>query len=115
MKNLLAMLWAKQFGGHMKHSRRRIGVTCLALGIGTAFLPMLRAEAAPLAFGAVLLAADETTAPAASDLGAAGIVDLTIDGATGDICVQSTLSGLSGSRKARDDNFYRTNFNFRKV
>ena len=81
----------------MKHSRRRIGVACCALGIGTAFLPMLRAEAAPLAFGAVLLAADETTAPAASDLGAAGIVDLTIDGATGDVCVKSTLSGLSGA------------------
>jgi CHRD domain len=81
----------------MKHLRRRIGVTCCALGIGTAFLPMLRAEAAPVAIGAVVLAAEETTAPATLDLGAAGIVDFTIDGVTGDICVQSSLSGLSGA------------------
>ncbi len=80
----------------MKNSRRRIGVTCCALGIGTLFLPMLRAEAAPVSFGAVASAADETTPPAASDLGAAGIVDMTIDGVTGDVCVQSSLSGLSG-------------------
>jgi hypothetical protein len=81
----------------MKHSRRLIGVTCCALGIGTAFLPIRSAQAAPLSFGAVVLAAEETTAPAGADLGAAGVVDLTIDGATGDICVQSTLSGLSGA------------------
>jgi CHRD domain len=81
----------------MKHSLRRIGVTCCALGMGTAFLPMLRAEAAPVSLGAVVVAAEETTAPAATDLGAAGIVDLTIDGVTGDVCVQSTLSGLSGA------------------
>ena len=81
----------------MKHSRRLIGATCCALGLGTAFLPMMRAEAAPLSFGAVILASEETTPPAASDLGAAGTVDLTIDAATGDLCVQSSLSGLSGA------------------
>ena len=81
----------------MKHSRRLIGVTCCALGIGTAFLPIRTAQAAPLSFGAVVLAAEEPTAPASADLVAAGVVDLTIDGVTGDICVQSTLSGLSGA------------------
>jgi CHRD domain len=81
----------------MRHSRRFIGITCCALGLGAAFLPTLRAEAATVSLGAVVLAAEETTAPATADLGAAGIVDLTLDGATGDVCVQSTLSGLSGA------------------
>jgi CHRD domain len=81
----------------MKHSRRLIGATCCVVGIGAAFLPMRSAQAAPLSFGAVVLAAEETTPPASADLGAAGVVDLTIDAATGDVCVQSTLSGLSGA------------------
>jgi hypothetical protein len=80
----------------MKHSRRLIGVTCCALGIGTTFLP-LRAEATPISIGAVVLAAEETTAPGAADAGAAGTVDLTVDAATGDVCVQSSLSGLGGA------------------
>jgi CHRD domain len=95
-EGLLATLQVEKYGGRMKHSRRLIGVTCCALGIGTTFLPM-RAEAAPISFGAVVLAAEETTAPAAVDAAAAGTVDLTVDAATGDVCVQSSLSGLSGA------------------
>jgi CHRD domain len=80
----------------MKHSRRLVGVAFSALGLGFAFLPALRSEAAPISFGAVALAAEESPAAAAADSGAVGVVDFTIDPATGDICVQSTLSGLSG-------------------
>ncbi len=68
-----------------------------AFVLAIALFPALRAEAAPTNLGAVAVASEEPTAPAAGDLGALGSIDLTVDGATGSICVQSSLSGLSGA------------------
>lgn len=80
----------------MIYSRRlragAIGACVLAAGL----VPALRAGAAPQNLGAVALAADEPVTPASADLAAAGSVDLTIDGVTGDVCVSSTITGLSG-------------------
>ncbi len=64
--------------------------------LGAGLLPALRAEAAPQTLGAVAAASEEPTAVAAGDAAAAATVDLSIDGVTGDICVQSAITGLSG-------------------
>ena len=80
----------------MIYSRRlragALGACVLAAGL----VPALRAGAAPQNLGAVALAADEPVTPATADLAAVGTVDLTIDGVTGDVCVSSTITGLSG-------------------
>ena len=64
--------------------------------LGAGLLPALRAEAAPQTLGAVAAASEEPAAVAAGDAAAAATVDLSIDGVTGDICVQSAITGLSG-------------------
>lgn len=55
------------------------------------------ASAAPVQFSAVLLASDETTPVTAADAAAVGTADVTIDAATGQICVAIATSGLSGA------------------
>lgn len=80
----------------MIHSRRLVVGTCAAVMLGAGLLPAMRAEAAPQTLGAVAAASEEPTAVAAGDAAAAATVDLTVDGVTGDICVQSAITGLSG-------------------
>ena len=80
----------------MTYKRRIAGCAVGLAALGAAMLPALRAEAAAQSLGAVALASDEPTAVAAGDAGASGTVDLRIDGATGDVCVRTSLIGLSG-------------------
>ena len=76
------------------HRTSLLKVAVGALVLAGVVVPAQRAAAAPVVLGAVALASEEPTPSA--DTGATGIVDLSVDGATGNICVQSTLSGLSG-------------------
>ena len=77
--------------------QRRLSAGVLgALLVAAATLPALRADAAPRTLGAVAMASEEPTATAAGDVGALAVVDMTVDGATGDICVRATVTGLSG-------------------
>ena len=80
----------------MTTSRRMVRGAFGALLLGAALLPALRADAAPQTLGAVAMASEEPTAPGAADTGALASVDLTIDGVTGDVCVLSNITGLSG-------------------
>ena len=80
----------------MIRSRRLVVGTVAAVILGAGLLPALRAEAAPQTLGAVAAASEEPTAVAAGDAAAAATVDLTVDGVTGDICVQTAITGLSG-------------------
>ena len=80
----------------MIYSRRLVVGSCAAVMLGAGLLPALRAEAAPQNLGAVAAASEEPTAVAAGDATAAATVDLSIDGVTGDICVQSTITRSLG-------------------
>lgn len=80
----------------MTHSRRLAGCVLSLVTIGAVVLPVVPAHAASQSLGAVALASDEPTPPAAGDLNANGTVDLRIDPTTGDVCVRAALSGLSG-------------------
>lgn len=80
----------------MRPARQLIGYLSAAVVIGVLGLPASRAEAATQSLGAVALASDEVTTPAPADAGATATVDLRIDGASGDVCVRATFSGLSG-------------------
>lgn len=80
----------------MKTRRLLMGASgALLFSIG--LFPALRAEAVPVPLGAVASANQEVTGPGAGDLGAAATVDLTIDALNGQICVQSSITGLSGA------------------
>ncbi len=81
----------------MSKLRRIAACSSGALVLAVGLFPALRAEAAPVTFGAVASANQEVTAPGASDLNASAVVDISIDGFTGDVCVQSTISGLGGA------------------
>jgi CHRD domain len=80
----------------MKNLRKTLSFTGV-VALAAVWLPTLPAQAAPESLGAVASASQEGTAPAASDLGAVGVVDFKIDGVSGDVCVSSTISGLSGA------------------
>ena len=83
---------------HAKRPARRLAFgAASALIAGAILLPAQHASAASTALVAVGSASDEPVAVAAGDVGAIAIVDLTVDGVTGDICVNSSISGLSGS------------------
>ncbi len=80
----------------MSSTRRWTGCLAAAVALGSLTLPALRAEAASQSLGAVALASDEATPAAAADAGASATVDLRIDGTTGDVCVRTSFTGLSG-------------------
>jgi CHRD domain len=80
----------------MKNLRKTFSFTGV-VALAAVWLPTLPAQAAPESLGAVASASQEGAAPAASDLGAVGVVDFKIDGVSGDVCVSSTISGLSGA------------------
>ena len=85
----------------MRH-RRPLPTLLFAAGLAATSavaIPLLlapHASAAPVRFGAVLLASEETTPVAATDAAALGTADMTVDAATGSICVSIALTGLSG-------------------
>ena len=86
----------------MPPTRRRPS-TAVAVGLaiaGALTIPLVAAQhasAAPVQCSAVLLASDETTPVTAADAAAVGTADVTIDAATGQICVAIATSGLSGA------------------
>lgn len=83
---------------NVKRPARRLAVVAAgALIAGAILLPAQHASAASTTLVAVGSASEEPVAVAAGDVGAVAIVDLTVDGVTGDICVNSSISGLSGS------------------
>lgn len=80
----------------MRTTRRFTCCIATAIAVGALVLGASPANAATQSLGAVALASDEATAAAPADSGASGLVDLRIDGATGDVCVRASFSGLSG-------------------
>jgi hypothetical protein len=80
----------------MNKKRKILGFVAVVV-VAAGLLPAMRAEAAPENLGAVISADQEVVAPASTDLGASGVVDVTIDGVNGNICVSSIIVGLSGA------------------
>ena len=80
----------------MMQKRRSTAALAAAFALGAMAIPALRAEAATQTLGAVASASEEIVAVAAGDTGASAVADFQIDGATGDICVRATFTGLSG-------------------
>ena len=86
----------------MRERRHHLPKLLLAAGLvaGCALaVPLVlssHASAAPVRFGAVLLASEETTVVSPSDTAAVGTADMTIDAATGSVCVSIAATGLSG-------------------
>jgi CHRD domain len=77
--------------------RRFVRVTVGALVLAFGLFPALRAEAAPVSLGAVASANQEVGAPALGDAAATAVVDVTVDGVTGDVCVNASIAGLGGA------------------
>lgn len=80
----------------MKYTHRTTGCLAAAFAIGAMIIPASRAEAATQTLGAVASASEEIVVVAPGDTGASALVDLQIDGASGDVCARATFTGLSG-------------------